>query len=271
MSNSSLRIVTSFFSAILKQGAGPISKMTLTIFIRSTIFHISLAFIAVTYLILLPLILFPRPITLSITRSFLRTKWFLLKTICGLSLEVRGLQYVPQGPALIASKHQSTAEILALQMILTDPAMITKAQNLRLPIVGWVLMKLGHLPIDRSHSLRSLVRLFGLAKERVRAGRQVVIFPEGTRRAPASPPKYLLGVAFLYKKLALPCTPVALNAGLFWRRRSFVRKPGVIVIEFLPAIPPGLQSGEFMATLVDNIESAAARLSCAPGSILAAD
>lgn len=242
--------------------------MTTSIFIRSAIFHISLACTAAAYLMLLPLIVLPRSITLSITRSFLRTEWFLLKAICGLSLEVRGLQYVPDGPALVASKHQSTAEILALQMILTDPAMITKQQNLHLPVVGWVLLKLGHLPIDRSHSLRSLVLLLGLAKERAQAGRQVVIFPEGTRRAPASPPKYLTGVSLLYKKLDLPCTPVALNAGLFWRRRSFIRKPGVIVIEFLPAIPPGLQSREFMATLIKDIESAATRLSCSRASIL---
>ena len=98
------------------------------------------------------------------------------------------------------------------------------------------------------------------ARIEVAAGRQIVIFPEGTRRAPGAEPAYKYGVAFLYSELGVPCVPVALNSGLFWPRRQVLRKPGAIIIEVLEPIPPGLERAAFLERLVHDVEAASDRL-----------
>ena len=98
------------------------------------------------------------------------------------------------------------------------------------------------------------------AKARIADGREIIIFPEGTRRAPGAPPDYKTGVILLYDALGVPCVPVALNSGLFWPRRSLIRRPGTIVVEFLEPIPPGLPKAEFRKRLTEAIETASSRL-----------
>jgi 1-acyl-sn-glycerol-3-phosphate acyltransferase len=98
------------------------------------------------------------------------------------------------------------------------------------------------------------------AAKRAEQGRDIVIFPEGTRRAPGAPPAYKPGITLLYQTLGVPCVPVALNSGYFWPRHGILRRPGTIIVEFLPAIPPGLPRAQFMALLQDRIETATTRL-----------
>jgi 1-acyl-sn-glycerol-3-phosphate acyltransferase len=116
------------------------------------------------------------------------------------------------------------------------------------------------IPVDRDKGPAALRRMLREAKKRVADGREIIIFPEGTRRAPGAPPDYKTGVALLYESLGVPCLPVALNSGLFWPRRSLRRRPGTIVVEFLDPIPPGLPRAEFLQRLADAIEGASARL-----------
>ena len=116
------------------------------------------------------------------------------------------------------------------------------------------------IPVNRGAGARSMSRMTELARERVRGDRQLIIFPEGTRRAAFAEPRYKFGVAHLYAEIGVPCIPVALNSGLFWPRRKFLRLPGTIVVEFLPPIPPGLDKNEFFQRLQSDIEAATARL-----------
>ena len=228
--------------------------------IRSGLFHLTFLTTIAAYSLLLPAALLPRrwgaPIFFSLTRTLL---WE-LKTICGLSFEVRGLKNIPEGPALIASKHQSAWETLAFLDILNDPVFVIKRELAWLPIAGWVMMKMGYIAVSRAAGTASIVHLLEVAAKRAQQGRSIIIFPEGTRTAPMTEAVYLPGVAALYGTLCVPCVPVGLNSGLFWPRRSWRRRPGRIIVEFLEPIPPGLGKTAFMKTLKERIEPAAQRL-----------
>jgi len=183
-----------------------------------------------------------------------------MRHLLGLTIEVRGIAHLPPGPALIASKHQSQWETLGLQLPLDFPVFIMKRELMRLPFYGWYSSRSGMIAVDRDGGGKALRRMAQQARETVAAGRSIIIFPEGTRRLVGAPPDYKPGVGLLYGQLGIPCVPVALNSGLFWPRRSFWRYPGKIVLEFLPAIPPGLPRAEFMARLEREIEQATAAL-----------
>jgi 1-acyl-sn-glycerol-3-phosphate acyltransferase len=187
-----------------------------------------------------------------------RTSLWWLRTIVGTRVEYRGLDRIPPGPLLIAAKHQSFLETFALLPCVDDPAFILKQELQWIPVFGWLTIKAGMIPVRRGRSgaLAELKR----SAARVRRGRQVIIFPEGTRRAPGAEPAYRLGVAHLYESLEVPCIPVALNSGLFWPRRHYLRRPGTVVIEFGEPIPPGLEREAFMALLEERIETASDRL-----------
>ena len=128
------------------------------------------------------------------------------------------------------------------------------------PFFGWLLRRAGMIPVDRAGRASALRDMIGQAKQRTVQGRPLLIFPEGTRTAPGERRPYHPGVAALYGQLGLPVVPVALNSGLFWGRRQFVKRPGTITLEFLPAIPPGLPRKAFMAELERRLEGASARL-----------
>jgi 1-acyl-sn-glycerol-3-phosphate acyltransferase len=116
------------------------------------------------------------------------------------------------------------------------------------------------IPVDRDKGPAALRRMVREAKLRVAQGREIIIFPEGTRRAPGAAPDYKTGVVLLYETLQIPCVPLALNSGAFWPRRSLSLRPGTIVVEFLDPIPPGLPKAEFLDRLSRSIETASARL-----------
>ena len=129
-----------------------------------------------------------------------------------------------------------------------------------IPFHGWFSKKFEMIPVDRDKGPAALRRMLREAKARIADGREIIIFPEGTRRAPGAPPDYKTGVILLYDALGVPCVPVALNSGLFWPRRSLIRRPGTIVVEFLDPIPPGLPKAEFLKRLTEAIETASSRL-----------
>jgi 1-acyl-sn-glycerol-3-phosphate acyltransferase len=182
----------------------------------------------------------------------------LLKKIVGLKYEVRGV--VPHKTAIIAAKHQSAWETLAFVTILKEPTFIMKRSLLFLPPIGPYLWRAGMVAIDRASGATAIRRMLTKTARIIKTGRPVIIFPEGTRRAPGAPPSYLAGTAALYRGLDLPTIPVALNSGVFWGRNAFTKRKGTVVIEFLPAIPPGLDRRTFMNRLEDEIETATHRL-----------
>jgi 1-acyl-sn-glycerol-3-phosphate acyltransferase len=207
-----------------------------------------------------PLLFAPRSWAMAALKVHARTELWLLKHVVGLDYEVRGLDKLPNGPCLIACKHQSAWETFALIPVFRDPALLMKRELFWIPFHGWFSYKFGMIPVDRDKGPTALRRMLRAAKERIEAGREIILFPEGTRRAPGAPPAYKTGIVLIYSALGVPCVPVALNSGFFWPRRSWLRKPGKIVVEILEPLPPGLPKAEFMNRLEDDIETASARL-----------
>jgi len=228
---------------------------------RSLLFNV-LFYVTTALFVVLgsPLLFGPRRWAMAALAVHGRFELWLLKVIVGTKLEVRGREKVPQGACLVAAKHQSAWETFALIPLFRDPALLMKRELFWIPFHGWFSKKFEMIPVDRDKGPAALRRMLRKAKGRIADGREIIIFPEGTRRAPGAPPDYKTGVILLYDALGVPCVPVALNSGLFWPRRSLTRRPGTIVVEFLDPIPPGLPKAEFLKRLTEAIETASSRL-----------
>jgi 1-acyl-sn-glycerol-3-phosphate acyltransferase len=237
------------------------------LFVRSLLFNV--AFYANTILwiiVLIPFVLAPRRTFLGVVKLWGRSSIWLLRVLVGTTLEFRGVERIPRGGLLVASKHQSFLETFALVTRFDDFTFILKRELMWIPFVGWFLAKIGMVPVDRGARSLALVEMNRRARAEAAKGRQILIFPEGTRRPPGAEPAYKYGVAHLYRSLEVPCVPVALNAGLFWPRRSFVRRPGTVVIEFGEPIPPGLNREAFFAEIRSRIETGSRRLLAEAGT-----
>jgi 1-acyl-sn-glycerol-3-phosphate acyltransferase len=229
--------------------------------LRSALFNASFYIVtAIFALVCLPLLLAPRAWVMVPFRWHAQSCCWLLRMICGVRYDIRGQQHIPAGPAIIASKHQSAWETFGLVPLLADPCFVMKAELGRIPLYGAYSRKFGMIFVSRERQAAALRDLLAQAKDRVAAGRQIIIFPEATRREPGAPPAYKPGVVALYEALAVPCIPVALNTGLVWPRRQFLRLPGTIVVEFLPPIAPGLPRAAFSSVLQQQIEKASSAL-----------
>lgn len=227
--------------------------------IRSAIFHLVFYVWGVaTALLCTPLLLGPTSWTLGMFHVWGRGNVVLLRLICGVKVEVRGKEHIPQGPALVAPKHQCMFDVFAQFTWLPASVFVMKKELNLIPWFGWYAAKVGTIDIDRSGGAAALKKMVARAKALFAKDRQVVIFPEGTRGKPGVKGDYKPGVAALYRELDVPVHPVATNSGVHWRK--FLRTPGTIVFEYLEPIPPGLKRGEFMRTLEDRIETASERL-----------
>jgi len=228
---------------------------------RSLLFNV-LFYVTTTLFVVIgsPLLFAPRRWAMAALAVHSRFELWLLKTIVGTGLEVRGQEKLPEGPCLVASKHQSAWETFALIPLFRDPALLMKRELFWIPFHGWFSKKFEMIPVDREKGPAALRAMLRETKKRVADGREIIIFPEGTRRPAGAPPDYKTGVVLLYEALGIPCVPVALNSGLFWPRRSLLRRPGTIVVEFLDPIPPGLPKAEFLSRLTESIETATNRL-----------
>ena len=184
----------------------------------------------------------------------------MLRVVVGIRVEIRGRENVPKGAVLMAAKHQSAWDTMIFHVITHHPAIVMKKELLAIPIYGWYCRKTKMIPVDRDQGMKSLRDLVAAAKGAAKDERPIIIFPQGTRIPPGKSAPYLPGVAALYGQLGLPCVPIALNSGMFWKHRSFLKPRGTIVLEFLPPIPPGLKRREFMAALEESIETASNRL-----------
>jgi 1-acyl-sn-glycerol-3-phosphate acyltransferase len=213
----------------------------------------------------LPLLLAPRRIVMRFGRAWSAGALRILAWTVGLTHEVRGIENLPQGAAIIAMKHQSAWDTLALPVIFGDPAIVIKRELGWVPLYGWYALRAGAIPIDRAAGASALKGMLRLARRAAAKDRPIAIFPEGTRTAVGARRPYQPGVAALYAQLGLPLVPVAVNSGLFWGRRSFLKRPGRIIVEILPAIAPGLPRRALMSELETRIEEATARLVAGAG------
>ena len=219
---------------------------------------------AMMHVVCLPLLLGPARVIHAAARIWIGGILWLLKICVGLTVLEAGSGNLPRQPALFAVKHQSAWETLYLSRRLINPAFVLKKELLLIPVFGWFLSRAGMVAIDRSGKASALKKMVADARAILATGRPVVIFPEGTRVAPGSRRPYQPGIAALYTQLNVPVVPVALNSGLFWGKQAIVKKPGIITIEYLPPIPPGLDRKAFMRTLEASIEDAAERLARQP-------
>ena len=229
--------------------------------IRSFVFNVLFYLNLLAYFIVaIPTLVMPRMAIVKVASSWGRTNNRLLRLVCGIKVEYRGLEKIPPGALLVASKHQSLWETFALLPLFSDPAFILKRELQWIPFFGWYAMKASMIPVDRGRRGQALADMTERARVELGRGRQIVIFPEGTRRAPGAEPSYKFGIVHLYGETGIACLPIALNSGLFWPRRSFMRYPGTIVAEVLDPIAPGLSKDAFAARLQQEIETATARL-----------
>jgi 1-acyl-sn-glycerol-3-phosphate acyltransferase len=232
-----------------------------SIFLRSLIYNVLFYSLLIAWFIVaIPTFVMRRTAIIAVARLWSRQSTWLLRVVCNVKVEYRGVEKIPKGPLVVASKHQSMWETFALLRFFDQPLYILKRELTRIPFFGWYTIKAGMISVDRSAGGRALLKMVRQAAEEVRHGRQLIIFPEGTRRPVGAPPDYKPGVAQLYASCRGNCLPVALNSGLFWPRRTFMRYPGTLVVEFLDPIPPGLPRDEFLARISAVIEEATARL-----------
>lgn len=225
--------------------------------VRSALFNVAfyLNFL-VQAVLFAPVLLLPERMFWPIGRFWVRTTLWLHRKICGIDDEIRGIENIPQGGFIVASKHQSVWETLRLIELFPRPSFILKRQLLWVPLFGWYMWKAHMIPVDRGKGSAAVEAMTPLARRAIAEGRQIIIFPEGTRRPPLAPPVYRHGVTRLYRDLGVACLPVALNSGLFWPRRSFVHRRGTILVACLEPIPPGLAPEAFAEELKQAIEDA---------------
>jgi 1-acyl-sn-glycerol-3-phosphate acyltransferase len=183
-----------------------------------------------------------------------------LKKICFITIAVRGAENISQGAALYACKHQSVMETALMFLFIHRPAIILKKELSYIPLVKYLIEGAGHICVNRQAGAKARQHIVTEAKKRLKNNQQVLIFPEGTRSAVNSAPRYKRGIYGIYHHTQIACTPIALNTGLFWPRHSFLRYPGTVIFEFLPPIEAGLSEDEFMTTLTTRIEGTVARL-----------
>lgn len=221
------------------------------------VFYINLVVLVLTGV---PRMFMGRQAVENLARLWGRTSLWWARVICGMRFEVRGLENIPEGAVIVAAKHQSIWETYALTLFVKDFSYVLKRELTWIPFFGWYLITGEQIAIDRSKGSSALSQVSTAASALLSEGRQLFIFPEGTRRPAGAPPAYKYGVAHVYATTGARCLPVALNSGLFWPRRSFLRRPGTIVMSFLPVIEPGLSPREFLAELSNRIETETNRL-----------
>ncbi len=198
----------------------------------------------------------PRRHAWFVPKFWARTSLWLQHKVAGTRSIVEGRENLPKGAFILAPKHQSFWDVIAFLPHIPDPLFILKRELTWIPFFGWYILKMRMVPVNRGQKGRALKQVAVATREEMKHGRQLIIYPEGTRRAPGDTPLYKWGIAELYDQLQMPVVPVAHAAGLFWPRRKFLRYPGTIRARFMPPIPPGLSKEEFMRRLVAETEAA---------------
>lgn len=225
---------------------------------RSLLFNLAFYLNTIVQMIVFTPVYFilPRKRAWFVPKFWASSNLWLLKVIAGTDVQVTGLENLPAGPCIIAPKHQSLWDTIAFLPYIPDALYILKRELMWIPLFGWYVAKMKMIPINRGKRSKALLQAVRIARERMAEPRQLIIYPEGTRRPPGAEPAYKYGIVELYARLDLPVVPIAHQAGLYWPRRKFLRHPGTIRARFLPIIPAGLTREEFQKRLVAETEKA---------------
>lgn len=238
--------------------SSPVRRAGRVVFWRSLLFDaLFAAQLVVIAVATIPVVLFcPRRQVLAVAKFWAQCNMVLLKAVVGIEIEVRGGEHVPQGAAIVAAKHQSALETFGIVPSVPDPLFVLKRELTWIPFFGWFLLRLRMIAINRSAGSDALAQMLAQARVAAAERRQLIIFPEGTRRPVGVEPRYKQGVVRLYAELGLPVVPVAVDTGVFWPPGTLKRRQGRAVIAFLEPIAPGLPPAEFERLLRDRIERA---------------
>lgn len=224
-------------------------------FIGSTLFSIFFIVWIITLAILyLPLLLFPAHLLKKPVQFWGRGVLAALKLLIGIDYKIVGRKNLPKAPCILAAKHQSTFETIALYTNIDQLVVVLKQELLWIPIYGWYVAKSKMVPIIRGSGTKALKRIVKHGKQAIQNKNHILIFPEGTRVKPTEQKVYHAGVVALYKHLNCPVVPISLNSGLFWGKRQFLKSPGQIIIQLHAPIKPGLPKDQFIDKLKHTIE-----------------
>jgi 1-acyl-sn-glycerol-3-phosphate acyltransferase len=202
----------------------------------------------------------PRKAAYAIPKNWARSSVWLMEKIVGTTFEIEGLENIPAGGYILAPKHQSFWDTFALLPYLDDPVYILKRELMWIPLFGWYAGKQQMIPVDRGARGKVMLDVLKRTREVLAKGRQLIIYPEGTRRPPGAEPLYKYGIARMYRDLCVPVVPVAMHPGLFWPRRTFQRYPGHFKVRILPPIEAGMDPDAFFARLIAETEKASDEL-----------
>jgi len=203
----------------------------------------------------MPLVLLDPKYGVAVGRTWSAISLFGLRWICGVKITIEGREHIPSGAAIVAGKHQSQLDTILPFVLLPAPAYVLKKELLAMPVFGFFAGRSGHIPVDRESGAAALKTMLRAARKARDGGRQILIFPEGTRQPPGAPPDYKVGVTAIYRDLGVPVVPFALDTAKVWSRSGYDIRPGATTVRFLPPIPPGLSRDIFMQTLQDVIET----------------
>lgn len=232
--------------------------LTLRSILFNTVFYANLI---IWMIVMAPFyFLSPRKKAYSVPKNWALSCHWLMEKIVGTTFEIEGLENIPPGGYILAPKHQSFWDTYALLPWLDDPVFILKRELTWIPLFGWYAGKQEMIPVNRSAKGKAMVGVMQRAKEAMSKGRQLIIYPEGTRRPPGAEPAYKYGIARLYRDIDVPVVPVAMHPGLFWPRHSTMRYPGHFKVRILPPIQQGLEPDVFFSTLVETLEKASDEL-----------
>lgn len=231
-------------------------------YLRSGIFHFVfyLSFI-VQMIVFTPVyFLLPRKTAYKIPKNWARSNLWIARHVLGLTFDIEGMDQLPHQGFILSAKHQSFFDTFALIPSLSDPVYILKRELLWIPLFGWYAAKQDMIPINRADKARAIPRMVARAREELARGRELIIYPEGTRKAPGAPPDYKYGIARLYNDLKVPVVPVVMHPGLFWPRHGFLRHGGHFKVKFLKPIEPGMAPDVFFRHLIEVTEKASDEL-----------
>ncbi|MEM0899474.1 MAG: 1-acyl-sn-glycerol-3-phosphate acyltransferase [Pseudomonadota bacterium] len=228
------------------------------IFVRSLTFNVLFYLVTFIEMIILTPFYFigERKSKWWVPRLWSRVNMWMLRHIVGVKFVIEGTENIPDSGYILAPKHQSSMDTFCFIPWFNDPVMILKRVLMKIPLFGWYLARMEMIPIDRGNREDAIRKVNAGAREAIASGRELLIYPEGTRRAPGAEPAYKTGIAHLYAAMDAPVVIIAHNAGLFWPKNKFMRYPGTFKARFLPPIEPGLEKRAFMKELVSRTENA---------------
>jgi 1-acyl-sn-glycerol-3-phosphate acyltransferase len=212
--------------------------------------YLAMAVVAIAYL---PYALITRDGAFAACHAYCAWVRFSLRILCGLKTEIRGP--VPTGEVIVAPKHQSFLDIILIFGSLPRAKFVMKNELRYAPFLGWYALRIGCVPVKRGKRGAAIHKMMSDVKSGLQIPGQLIIYPQGTRVAPGVKKPYKVGTAVIYSQLGQPCVPVGTNVGLFWPKRGILRHPGLAVIEYLPAIAPGLSNAQFMEEVERAVET----------------